>query len=331
MTDLPVPTVAAIRETAALIGPYVERTPVTAWPGPGLGERLAAGTRVFAKLEFLQRSGTFKVRGALSNILRLDAGQRARGVTAMSAGNHAVAVAYAASVCGVDAKVVMQKSANPARVAQARGYGAEILFADDGATGFALAEKIVADEGRAFVPPFDGPATALGTATLGLEFHEQAAELEVLIVAVGGGGLAGGVAAATKLVNPDCRVIGVEPDGADTMRRSMAAGSAQSIDRPLSIADSLAPPMTLPYPYRLCRDHVDTLLTITDDDLRAAMQLLFADLKIAVEPACAASTAALLQVADDVAGRRVGLVLSGSNIDFPSFAEYAFDTGGQRE
>lgn len=315
-------TLDAVRATAALIDPYIVRTPTVEWFGQQLRSMLPHGTRVAAKLEVFQRSGTFKVRGALSNILRLSTGQLEAGVTAMSAGNHAIAVAYAAMAAGTHAKVVMQKSANPARVRLARELGAQLLFADDGESGFAMMNRIAAAEGRAIIHPFDGLATALGTATLGRELLAQAGQFDALLVAIGGGGLAGGVAAITKRLHPGCQVIGVEPAGADSMHRSFASGRAENIGKPETIADSLAPPMTEPIPFGLCRAHIDQLALVTDAELVAAMQLIFQELKLAVEPACAATTAALTQRADELAGKRVGIILCGSNIDLDTYNGY---------
>ena len=291
------------------------------WAGQKLKAKITADTSVVAKLEMFQHAGTFKSRGALSNVLRLDDVVRKRGVTAMSAGNHAVAVAYAANAAGIDAKLVMQNSANLSRVEMARAFGAEILFAADGPSGFAMAEEIAANERRTFIHPFDGRSTALGTATLGLEFFDQAGPVDVMVIAIGGGGLAGGVAAVTKQLNPTCHIIGVEPEGASSMVRSFASGQAENIGVPNTIADSLAPPMTLSYPFEMCRSNIDELCVVSDDELRSAMRLIFDDMKLAVEPACAASTAAFLKLAEDYAGKRVGLVLCGSNIDYRSYCE----------
>ena len=315
-------SVDAVAATAALIGPHIVRTPAVEWFGHELQSILPDGTRVTAKLEVFQRSGTFKARGALSNVLRLDNEQRQAGVTAMSAGNHAIAVAYAAMAAGTHAKVVMQKSANPARVRLAENLGAELLFADDGASGFAMMDRIAAQEGRAVIHPFDGLATALGTATLGHELHGQAGDLDVLIIAIGGGGLAGGVAAITRRLHPDCYIVGVEPVGADSMYRSFASGQAENIGKPDTIADSLAPPMTEPIPFGLCRAHVDRLTLVTDAEIVRAMKLIFRELKLAVEPACAATTAALVRTADELTGKHVGIVLCGSNIDIDTYNGY---------
>lgn len=312
----------AVEETAELINSHIVETPVVEWAAPELRAMLSSDTTVYGKLEMFQGSGTFKARGALSNILRLDHEQLRNGVTAMSAGNHAVAVSYAAKAAGTHAKVVMQKSANPARVKLAKDYGAEIVMADDGATGFAKAEEISQSEGRFFVPPFDGAATVRGTATLGRELHRQVGQLDVLFIAIGGGGLAGGVAAITKILYPHCHIIGVEPKGADCMHRSFASGKAENMSAPQTIADSLAPPMTLPLPFSLCRDNVDELVLVSDMEISKAMNLIFRDLKLAVEPACAAATAALVRMARKLNGKKVGVVLCGSNIDIDSFVKF---------
>jgi threonine dehydratase len=315
------PTVADIQAVRAQIAPYVVRTPVHRWEGRERNERFAG--EVVLKLELFQQSGTFKARGALAVMLGLAPDVLARGVTAVSAGNHAIATAYAAAQLGVTAKVVMLASANPARVERCRAYGAEVLIAPDGKTGFELAAQIERDEGRTFVHPFEGPRTALGTATLGAEWHEQAPGLDAVIVPVGGGGLIAGIAAATKLVAPGCRVYGVEPVGADTMHRSFAAGEPQSRSDVATIADSLAPPYALPYSFGLCRRYVDELVLIDDDQMRDAMGVLFREMKLAVEPAGAAATAALFgPLRETLRGKRVGVLVCGANIDIDSFATH---------
>jgi threonine dehydratase len=309
-------TLEAIRTTRDRLRTWLDETPVNRWRGAehGPGE-------VWAKLELWQRTGTFKPRGALSVMLRADPARLARGVTAVSAGNHAIATAYAAHVLGVGAKVVMIESASPVRVAACRRWGAEVVLAPDVHRAFERVREIERAEGRLFVHPFEGEATALGTATVGLELIEQLPELDLVIVPVGGGGLAAGLATAIKLAKPACRVYGVEPEGADTMHRSFDAGSPQAIEQVRTIADSLGAPSAEPYSFGLCRAHLDGLVRVSDDELRESMRRIFDELKLAVEPACAASTAALAGPLEDVAaGRRVGLIFCGSNIDAARFA-----------
>jgi len=292
-------------------------------------EEIGGETRVFAKLEFLQRTGTFKARGALATLYGLSPEQLAVGVTAVSAGNHAIATAFAAQAIGTTAKVVMIRAANPSRIEACRSYGAEVVLADDVHQAFEVAEKIQNDEGRYFVHPFEGPAVATGTGIVGLEICEQCDEFDTVIVPVGGGGLIGGIANVVKRLRPECEVIGVEPEGADSMHRSLSSGKPMAIEAVRTIADSLGAPFALPYSFGLCQLHVDRLAMVDDLQLRRAMGYLFRAMKIAVEPACAASTAALLgPLRNELQGKRVMLVMCGSNIDWATFEKQAvFDDG----
>ena len=326
MSDLP--TLAAIRRTRERLGDLVDTTPVRVWRDAHLEEKLGKGARVLLKEELFQRAGSFKPRGALAVMLSLDEAALGRGVTAVSAGNHAMAVAYAAGVLGTTAKVVMPKTANPFRVERCRAMGATVELADDVHRAFARVKQVEREEGRTFVHPFEGPLTALGTATLGLELVEQAGELDAVIVPIGGGGLCAGVAAAVKLASPRTQVFGVEPEGADTMRRSFAAGSPQAIEQVATIADSLGAPHAAPYSFGLCRRYVDDLVLVSDDALRRAMRLLFASAKLAVEPAGAAATAALLgPLRERLSDRRVAVIVCGANIDPVTYAVHLAAVG----
>ncbi len=312
-------SVEAIRTARAALGDRVVTTPVRVWDD----DALPAGTRVVLKEELFQRTGTFKPRGALTVMLSLPPDVLARGITAVSAGNHAIAVAYAARTLGTSARVVMPKTASPFRVARCRELGADVELVDDVHRAFERVREIEAAEGRTFVHPFEGPLTALGTATVGLEIVEQVPDLDAVIVPVGGGGLAAGIAAAVKLARPDAQVFGVEPEGADSMHRSFAAGSPQAIDRVRTIADSLGAPHAAPYSYGLCRQHLDGLVMVDDDALRRAMLLLYGSAKLAVEPAGAAATAALLgPLRARLAGRTVVLVVCGANLDHATYARF---------
>ena len=318
---IPALTLEEIRAARQQLGDRVVTTPVHEWEGSLRTEMLGPQTRVFLKLELLQRTGTFKARGALLNMLRLTPEELARGVTAISAGNHAVAVAYAAKALGINAKVVMIKTANALRVELCRTYGAEIEFAENAHIGFERVKQVEAEEGRAFIHPFEGIRTALGTATVGLEFCEQVQPLDAVIVPIGGGGLCAGVASAVKLSWPDCAVYGVEPTGADSMKRSLAAGEPRSIERVATIADSLGAPYAAPITFELCRRNVEDVVLVSDDELREAMRLMLREIKLAVEPAGASAMAALVgPLREKLRGRRVGLIVCGSNIDAASYA-----------
>lgn len=316
------PDIAEIRALAERLEGKIVDTPMIRCAG--IEAAIGGNTRVFAKLEFLQRTGTFKARGALATLFSLSEEQLSSGVTAVSAGNHAIATAFAAQTTGATAKVVMIRAANPSRIEACRSYGAEVVLADDVHKAFEIAEQIQRDERRYFVHPFEGPQVAMGTGSLGLEICEQCEEFDAVIVPVGGGGLIGGVANAVKRLRPDCDVIGVEPEGADTMHRSLAVGKPQGIDRVTTIADSLGAPFALPYSFGLCQLHVDRMAMVDDAALRTTMGFLFREMKIAVEPACAASTAALIgPLRQELAGKRVMLVMCGSNIDWATFEEQA--------
>jgi len=316
------PSIEAVVALRDRLQPQIVRTPMVRCAA--LEERAGEGTRIFGKFEFLQHTGTFKARGALAVITGLSEAQLAAGVTAVSAGNHAIATAFAAQAVGTSAKIVMISTANPARVEACRRYGAELVLVDDIHKAFDVAKSIQKNEGRYFVHPFEGEEIATGTGTVGLEICEQCDDFDAVVVPVGGGGLIGGVSNAIKQIRPDSEIIGVEPVGADSMHRSFAAGEPRSIDEVRTIADSLGAPFAMPYSYSLCKQNVDRLTLVDDLQLRSAMGLLFEKMKLAIEPACAASTAALFgPLKASLRGRTVVRVFCGSNIDWRTFAAQA--------
>lgn len=318
-TDTPTPTLSEIVEAHRRLTPHVRRTPVLEDSAPWLGPDVRANF----KFELLQRSGTFKARGAFTHLLGLSEAERKQGVTCVSAGNHAVAVAYAAHVMNAPATTVMLRSASPARVALCREYGAEVIFADDGAQAFELVHRLEQERGMYFVHPFSSEPTVLGTATLGWEWLAQAPDLDAIVVPIGGGGLAAGVAAAVAAMAPQCRVYGVEPEGADVMSRSLAAGRPCSLEQMQSIADSLMAPHVESYSFEICRAHLHAVVRVSDDQIRQAMLHLFQLLKLAVEPACAVATAAAMHpLRSELQGARVGLLLCGSNTDPATFISH---------
>jgi threonine dehydratase len=313
------PDLDAIDAAAVALRGQLVETPILELPGDRLG---SDAKELVLKLELVQHTGSFKPRGALTVMLGLAPADLARGVTAVSAGNHAIAVAFAARRLGTSAKVVMMRTASPVRIARCRAYGAEVVLAADVHAAFTEVERIATEEGRTQIHPFEGPRTALGTATVGREWLRQTGRLDAVIIPIGGGGLAAGASCAIKRMAPETFVLGVEPEGADTMRRSLAAGSPQGIARVTTIADSLGAPFALPYSFGLCRRYLDDLVLITDDQMRAAMRLLYDELKLACEPAGAAATAALLgPLRERLAGKRVGVLVCGSNIDLARLSE----------
>lgn len=326
---MPTISLEEIQETRRLIDPYIVETPVWHWKYRELDDVVGAETQVFLKLELFQHTGSFKPRGALAVMLDLTPEALQRGVTAVSAGNHAIAVGYAARILGTTARVVMPKTSNPARIAGCKAYGAEVDLVEDVVQAFDRVHQIEAEEGRTFVHPFEGPLTARGTATVGLELCRQVPDLDAVIIPIGGGGLCAGISRAVKLLQPRCLVFGVEPEGADTMHRSFASGKPESIPAVKTIADSLGAPHAAPYSFEMCRQNVDELVLVNDDELCQAMALLFRGAKLAVEPAGAASTAALCgALAQRLRGKRVGLIVSGTNIDIHSFAAHVQRAGG---
>ena len=336
------PELSRLREVAERLAPHVLRTPTAAWPGtfspfassrphasssgtssrsPSSGDvpASAAPSALFVKLELLQRGGSFKPRGALNTLLEArarDADALDAGVVAFSAGNHAIASAWAGAWLGVPVTVVMPRGANPFRVERCRELGAKIVFGENVAELVGIVERIRAEEGRVLVHPFEGVHTVEGTACVGLELADDVPALDAVIVPIGGGGLIAGMASAFAHVQPDCRVIGVEPAGARGMSDSLAAGAPLARVDVDTIADSLGAPLHLPLTYTLVERHVAKVVTVDDAALRAGMRRMADEMKLMVEPACAAALAALSgPLAEELAGCRVALLACGSNID----------------
>jgi threonine dehydratase len=321
------PTIDAIRANRARLGDLIVTTPIRRVIDDAFAKSVGESTIVWLKEELFQRTGSFKPRGALSVMLDLDKDALARGVTGVSAGNHAISLGYAARILGTTAKVVMPKTANAFRVQMCRDLGATVELVDNVARAFDRVHEIEATEGRTFVHPYEGPKTALGTATLGMEFIDQVRaegeELDAVIVAAGGGGLTGGVACAVKQMSPDTKVFVVEPEGADTLYRSFETGQPESLDAVRTIADSLGAPRCEPYSFALNKQFVDEVVLVDDDQIRDGMRLLFKSAKLAVEPAGAAALAALMYpLRERLDGKTVGIVVCGANIDTETFSKH---------
>ncbi len=326
-TQVEAPTIEAIRANRARLGDLIVTTPIRLLVDDAVGAAVGDSTLVWLKEELFQRTGSFKPRGALSVMLDLDPPALARGVTGVSAGNHAISLGYCARILGSTATVVMPKNANPFRVQVCRELGATVVLVDNVHDAFDRVKEIEATEGRTFVHPYEGPKTALGTASVGLEFIDQVTaaggSLDAVIVAAGGGGLTAGVACAVKQMSPGTEVFVVEPEGADSLTRSFKAGSPQSIEAVRTIADSLGAPRCEPYSFALNRQFVDEVVLVDDDQIRDAMRLLFRAAKLAVEPAGAAALAALMYpLRNRLEGKSVGVVVCGANIDPETFSKH---------
>jgi len=275
------------------------------------------GARVHFKCENFQRMGAFKFRGAYNALSQLGPEQKRKGVVAFSSGNHAQAVALSARLLGVPVTIVMPTDAPNVKLAATRGYGAEVVLYDaHNEDRQKIAERLSAERGMTLIPPFDHPHVAAGQGTTAKELIEDAGPLDLLLVPCGGGGLLSGCAVAAKHLSPSCRVIGVEPAAGDDGARSFKARALQVIKTPDTIADgartaSLGPKVTFP----AILQHVDGFLTVTDEELLKSMFFLWERMKIVVEPTGALAACALLERKLDAKDKKVGVVISGGNVD----------------
>ena len=303
---------------AAVVTPALE--------SPILNER--AGARVFLKAETLQRTGSFKFRGAHNRISQIAPEDAPGGIVACSSGNHAQGVAEAARLAGLRAAIVMPRDAPQLKVARTRRAGAEVILYDrDSEDREEIACKLCLEREALFVPPFDHPEIIAGQGTAGLELYEQAtasgAQLSAVLVPVSGGGLAAGVALAVKHHAPGCAVYGVEPEGFDDTARSMSSGQRERNARMSgSICDALLTAQPGMLTFTLNRRLLTDVLSVTDDEVRAAMRFAFEELKLVVEPGGAVGLAALLSGRFQPEGEgAIGVVLSGGNVDPEWFCE----------
>jgi threonine dehydratase len=309
------PTPEQIEQARIVLRSRIVRTPVLPLITDPIAAHFCNARSAFIKLELFQHAGSFKARGNLLGIDRLDDAQRASGVVAASGGNHALAVSWAARERNIRATLVMPEATDPARITGCRELGAQVVLVHDIAAAFAEMNRISADEGCTIMHPFEGEHMTLGAASCGAEILEDIGDIDLMIVAVGGGGLIGGIAAALKQARPECDIIGVEPMGADSLYRSFEAGKPVAIDRVESIADSLGSPTAMPYSYAVARQYVSRIVRIGDDRILEAMRLMRDGLNIMAEPACAAALAAATgPLQEDLVDRNVCVLACGSNI-----------------
>jgi threonine dehydratase len=305
-------SLTALQAARARVSDSIHRTPLL--HSTTLSERV--GAPVWLKCENLQKTGAFKVRGALNRLLTLSDEERNRGVATISAGNHAQAVAWAASRAGVKSLVVMPEHASPTKVRASREYGAEVILHGDATAAFARVRELSEERGLTFVHPFDDAAVIAGHASCGLEILEDLPEVGAIIVPVGGGGLSSGIASAVVATGSTAAVWGVEPEGAPGMHRSLNEGQAIHLDSVDTIADGLAAPMAGVLNHAILSKHARGVVLVSDDEIVSALVLLLERTKLLVEPSGASGLAAALSGRIDIDGDApVVIVLSGGNAD----------------
>jgi threonine dehydratase len=312
MSTLPLPTYDDVVQAAGRIAGVANRTPV-------LTSRTvdeAFGAQVFFKCENMQRMGAFKFRGAYNALMKFTPEQRRAGVVAFSSGNHAQAIALSAKLLGIPATIVMPQDAPAAKVAATRGYGGNVVLydrytEDREQIGRDLAQK----HGLTLIPPYDHPDVIAGQGTAAKELFEEAGPLDAFFVCLGGGGLLSGSALATRALAPSCRLYGVEPEAGNDGQQSFRKGEIVHIDTPQTIADGAQTQHLGNITFPIIRRDVDDILTATDDELVACMRFFAERMKIVVEPTGCLGFAAARRMKDELRGKKVGILVSGGNID----------------
>jgi threonine dehydratase len=311
------PTFADVQAAAERIRGHAHRTPVLT------SRRIDAdtGARLHFKCENFQRMGAFKFRGAFNALSRFDAAQRRAGVVTYSSGNHAQAIALAASILDVPATIVMPHDAPESKMAATLGYGAAVVrydrYTEDREE---IGRTLAAEKGFTLVPPYDHADVIAGQGTATMELIEEVGELDSLFVCLGGGGLLSGAALAARALAPSCRIIGVEPEAGDDGLRSFRSGSIVRIDTPETIADGAQTTAIGVLPFEIIRRDVDDIVTASDAELVAAMRVFASTMKIVVEPTGCLAFAAVRRLGAELVGQRVGVLVSGGNVDLDRFA-----------
>ncbi len=314
----PLPTFEDVVLASRRISGFAHRTPVM--HSRYLNQTLDA--EVFFKCENLQRMGAFKFRGAFNALSKLTDAQRRAGVIAYSSGNHAQAVALSAQILQTSATILMPHDASAAKLDATRGYGATVIgydrYQEDAMT---MAEAITKQDNKTFIPPFDHPDVLSGQGTSALELFEDVGDLDALFVCLGGGGLLSGCALAARALSPQCRVYGVEPLAGNDVAQSFAKGERVRIATPQTIADGAQTPMVGEITFAIIQKNVDAIFTVTDEQLIDSMRFYAERMKLVVEPTGCLSLAAALQMSPQLRGKKVGVIISGGNVDAQRYAQ----------
>ena len=310
-----------INKTYKKIRPFINKTPILKCPDD-IDNYFS--TNLFFKCEFLQKSGSFKARGAINNIISQDQNKFNKGITAVSAGNHAIAASFVANQFKLKNKIFLYESANKYRVQTCKNYGANIIFTNP-KQAFLDAEN-AKNEGYYFIHPFDGPLTLQGSATLGLEIVEYLksinTKIDNLLISVGGGGLISGVSSYIKQFYPKIKIIGVEPENANGLNQSLRANKPLNNVNVNSIADSLSAPLHMQYSFDVAKEVIDEMVTVSDDEMKKFMVFCYKKFKLFLEPACVAGLAALkYKINNKLIGKNTMVILCGSNIDKKTWSD----------
>ena len=307
------PTLDDIREAHRRIAPHIHNTPLLRCEALDA----MAGARLFFKCENLQKTGSFKARGATNAVLQLSDAEAARGVVTVSSGNHAAAIARAARARGIPAFIVMPSNAPATKCRAVEGYGGKITFCEPNMQAReAVAKKLLEETGGALIHPYDNPRVIAGQGTAALEILERVPDLDFLLVPVSGGGLLSGSAIAAKSLRPAVQVIGCEPAGADDAFRSLASGRIEPVGNPDTIADGLRAQLC-PLTFAIVRERVDRIVTVTEAEIVSAMRHVWERMKLIIEPSAAVAAAPALHRAlgPAAAGKKIAILLSGGNVD----------------
>ena len=308
------PDLGAIRAAAERIRPYAHRTPVLTCSSLDA----MAGAELFFKCENLQKVGAFKFRGAANTVFSLSEKEASAGVATHSSGNHAQALALAARLRGIPSHIVMPENSPKVKVAAVRGYGARIVFcAPTQKDREQTLERVVAETGATFIHPYNNPGIIAGQGTCALELLEQVSDLDLVMAPVGGGGLLSGTALSCHYLRPEVRVIAGEPKGADDAFRSLRDGRIYPSENPRTVADGLRTSLgTLTFP--IIRRYVERIVTVEEESIVAAMRHVWERMKVLIEPSAAVPLAAILESGVEAVGKRIGIILSGGNVDLDS-------------
>lgn len=316
------PSFADVLLAAERIKPWAHRTPV-------LRSRTAdteLGAQLFFKCENFQRMGAFKFRGAMNALTQFDATQRKHGVITFSSGNHAQGTALAAQLLGIPAVIVMPQDAPAAKVAATRGYGAEVVTYDRYTEDReAIGARLAAERQMTLIPPYDHPHVMAGQGTATLELLQETGPLDALFVCLGGGGLLSGAALAARALSPACKIYGVEPEAGNDGQQSLRAGQVVHIDTPKTIADGAQTQHLGKYTFGVIRELVDDIHTVSDEELVAGMRFFAERMKMVVEPTGCLGFAAARKLKDQLQGKRVGVIISGGNVDLGKLAAFLAD------